>query len=198
MGSWGASLVRFGTRNSHLDFEFTPPNANTSSLGEQRAAGPSDTALVAKYELGYTSKALWGVNTQITLPTGGHAFTAGGPQYTANFNWGYALSSVFGLSGTLGLNEFRAFAPSGASQPYFAFVPTLEMTAALPGSSQVFAEYAYFSQAGIGLGSKNELDFGFEHQLGSHALFDVEFGYTPTILGSQRQHYIGAGFSLMN
>ena len=195
---WGASLVRFGTGNSHLDFEFTPPNASGSSLGGSRVTGASDTAVVAKYELGYTSKALWGVNTQITLPTGGHAFTAGGAQYTANFNWGYALSSVFGASGTLGFNEFRALNASGASQSYFAFVPTLEMTAGLPGPSQLFAEYAYFSQAGIGLGSKNEFDFGFQHQLGPHALFDVEFGYTPTVLGGQQQHYIGAGLSLMN
>jgi hypothetical protein len=195
---WGASLVRFGTGNSHLDFEFAPPNAGNSSLGAARATGVSDIAIVAKYELGYTSKALWGVNAQITLPTGGHAFTAGGPQYTANFNWGYALNSEFGASGTLGFNELRAYGPSGASQSYFAFVPTLEITAALPEASQLFAEYAYFSQAGIGLGSKNEFDFGYEHQLGSHALFDVEFGYTPTILGGQQQHYIGAGLSLMN
>lgn len=196
--TWGSSLVRFGTNNSHLDFEFTPPNATSSTLGGTRTNGVSDTAVVAKYELGYTSRALWGVNAQITLPTGARAFTAGGTQYTANFNWGYALNSEFGVSGTLGFNELRAYGPSGVSQSYFAFVPTLEMTAAVPGSSQLFAEAAYFSQAGIGLGSKSEFDFGYQRQIGSHALVDVEFGYTPTTLGGQRQHYIGAGLSLMN
>jgi hypothetical protein len=198
MATWGASLVRFGTTNSHVDFEFTPPNASTSSLGGSRVTGVSDTAVVAKYELGYTSRSLWGVNGQITLPTGSRAFTAGGTQYTANFNWGSVLSSVFGVNGTVGLNEFRAYNAAGASQSYFAFVPTLEITAALPASSQLFAEYAFFSQAGIGLGGKSEFDFGYQHQVGSHALFDVEFGYTPTVLGGQQQHYIGAGLSLMN
>jgi hypothetical protein len=175
-----------------------PPNASTTSLGGSRVTGVTDTAFIAKYELGYTARALWGVNAQVTLPTGGSAFTAGGTQYTANFNWAYSLNSVFGVNGTVGFNEFRAYGPTGASQSYFALVPTLEMTAVIPGSSQVFAEYAYFSQCGIGLGSKHEFDFGYERQLGSHALFDVEFGYTPRVPGGQQQHYVGAGLSFMN
>ena len=195
---WGASLVRFGTSDSHLDLEIAPPNVSYSSAGGSRVTGSSDMALIAKYEGGYNANALWGVNAQVTLPSGTPAFTAGGPQYTGNFNWGYTISPEFGASGTLGFNAFSGFTASGTQQGYFAFVPTLELTAAIPGSGQLFGEYAYFSQAGVGLGSKNEFDFGFQHQLGTHVLFDVEYGFTPTVLSGQQQHYLGAGLSFMN
>lgn len=195
---WGPSLLRFGTWDSRVDFEIAPPNPSTTSAGVPRTSGWSDTGLVVKYEGGYNANALWGLNGQITLPTGSKAFTAGGPQYTGNFNWGYTLSSVFAASGTIGFNALRGYTASGVSQGYFAFIPTLELTAALPGSSQLFGEYAYFSQAGIGLGSKNEFDFGAQRQLGSHVLLDIEYGFTPTVLNGQQQHYFGTGISFMN
>lgn len=196
--AWGASLLRFGTPDSHVDVEIAPPNASSSSAGGSRMSGWSDTGVVVKYEGGYNAKALWGLNAEVTLPTGSRAFTAGGMQYTENFNWGYALSPVFAADGTLGFNEFRGFNASGASQGYFAFVPTFELTASLPGSGQLFGEYAYFSQAGIGLPAKNEFDFGLQYQIGSQVVLDTEYGITPTVLGGERQHYLGAGFSFMN
>lgn len=196
--AWGASLLRFGTDDSHLDIEIAPPNRSYSSLGGTSANGWSDAGFIAKYEGGFNANALWGVNAQVTVPSGNRAFSAGGPQYTGNFNWGYTLSPEFGASGTLGFNALSGYNAAGTPQGYFAFIPTLELTAAIPGSGQLFAEYAYFSQAGVGLGSKNEFDFGLEHQLGAHALFDVEYGFTPTVLGGQRQHYLGAGLSFMN
>lgn len=190
--------MRFGTDDSHVDIEIAPPNRSYSSLGGTSANGWSDAGFIAKYEGGYNANALWGVNAQVTVPSGNRAFSAGGPQYTGNFNWGYTLSPEFAASGTLGFNALNGYNAAGTTQGYFAFIPTLELTAAIPGSGQLFGEYAYFSQAGLGLGSKNEFDFGLEHQLGSHVLFDVEYGFTPTVLGGQQQHYFGAGLSFMN
>jgi hypothetical protein len=191
---YGISLLRFGTDDPHLDLEVTPPNAmRTSSV-----TGVSDTSIGAKYELGYDANAVWGVNAQLTLPTGSKAFTAGGPQYIANFNWGYTINSVMGLSGTVGMNEFSGVNAAGISESYFSFVPTLEGTATLPGSSELFAEYAYFSAAAPGAGAKTEADFGYIRDFGSHLQFDVEYGYTPTVVFGQQQHYVGAGLSFMN
>ena len=193
-GSYGASLVRIGTGDSQVDLEITPPNFQRATS----ASGTSDSSIGAKVELGYSSRWLYGVNGLVAFPTGSKAFTAGAAQYTGNFNWAYTINSVFGVNGTLGLNQLRGTSSNGALQSYFAFVPSLEATASLPGPAQIFAEYAYFSQAGSGLGSKGTIDFGYLHDFGTHLQLDAEYGITPTTLFGQRQHYIGAGLSFMN
>ena len=196
--AYGATLLRVGTGDPHLDFELTPPALEDSSLGAALVTGSSDLGIGAKYELGYTAKALWGINAEITVPSGTPAFSARLPQYIGNVNWGYALNSTFGVNGTLGLNWLGALGPSGAPQQYFAFIPTLEATAALPGPSQLFVEYAYFSSTGIGTGAKSLIDGGYVRDLGTHVQIDVEYGISPTLVPSQRQHYFGAGISFMN
>lgn len=193
------SLIRIGTSDPHLDVEVGPIAENHSSLGGAFAAGLSDLAIGAKYELGYSANADWGVNAIVTIPTGATAFSAGNAQYTGNFNWAYTLNSEFGVSGTLGFNAFSAFVSPNVAQSYFAFTPTIEFSAALPGGpSQISAEYAYFSKAGPALGSKSFLDFVYQRDFGQHVQFDVEYGFSPTVLLGQKQHYVGAGLSFMN
>jgi hypothetical protein len=196
--SYPQSLIRIGTSDPHLDVEVGPIVENHSSLGGVLVNGPSDLSLGAKYELGYTAKADWGVNTVVTIPTGAAAFGAGNAQYTGNFNWGYTLNSEFALSGTLGFNAFSGLNAAGVPQSYFAFTPTLELAAALPGGpSQIAAEYAYFSQAGPNLGSKSFVDFVYQRDFGPHVQLDVEYGFSPSLPGGQKQHYVGAGLSFM-
>ncbi len=193
------SLLRIGTVDPHLDVEVGPISDNHSSVGGAFAGGMSDLAIGAKYELGYTSNADWGVNAVVTIPTGATAFSAGNAQYTGNFNWAYTVNSEFALSGTLGFNAFSAYVSAGVPQSYFAFTPTLELSAALPGGpSQISAEYAYFSKAGPTLGSKSFVDFVYQRDFGQHVQFDVEYGFSPTLLLGQKQHYVGAGLSFMN
>jgi hypothetical protein len=195
------ALLRFGTWNSHLGFYFTPPSAESITAGGPRAAGTSDINTGVKYELGYNAKAVWGVNGQVSFPTGSKAFTAGGAQYTGNFNWSYTLNNEFSTAGTLGFNSLAGFNPAGNVQHYFAFIPTLMLEAALPSPSsspsQLFAEYAYFSQTGVGLPGRSLIDFGYQKDLGSHVQFDIEYGVQPTVILGQQQHYIGAGLSFM-
>ena len=193
------SLIRFGTSDSHLDLEVGPISTNRSSVGGTLAGGLSDLTIGAKYELGYTSNADWGVNAAFTVPTGATAFSAGNAQFTGNFNWAYTINSEFAMSGTLGFNAFSAFVSAGVPQSYFAFAPTIEFSAALPGGpSQISAEYAYFSKAGPTLGSKYFVDFVYQRDFGQHVQFDVEYGFSPTVLNGQQQHYVGAGLSFMN
>jgi hypothetical protein len=197
--SYPQSLLRFGTFDPHLDFEVGPITENHSSAGGLAVDGMSDLGFGAKYELGYTSRALWGVNANVTVPTGAVAFGAGNAQFTGNFNWGYALNSEFSLSGTLGFNAFSAYNAGGVPQSYFAFTPTVALTAALPGGpSQISAEYAYFSSAGPNLGSKSFVDLFYQRDLGQHVQIDFEYGFQPSFIPGQRQHYVGAGISFMN
>jgi hypothetical protein len=191
------SLIRLGTADPHFDLEFGPPSLQTSTAGEPRVTGSSDVNLGAKYELGYSTRWLYGVNGEATFPTGSQAFTAGGTQFTGNFNWGYTVNSIIGLDGSFSFNSLSGFDAAHNAQSYFAFVPSLEVTASLPGPAEFFGEYAYFSQAGVGLGSKSLLDFGYVRDLGEHLQLDVEYGFSPTLLDGQKEHYIGAGASLM-
>ena len=192
------TFLRVGTGDPHLEFSLTPPTSVSTSVGGALTGGTADTNAGVKYELGYTDKAVWGVNGQISFPTGSRAFTAGSSQYTGNFNWGYTLSPEFSLAGTLGFNALAGYDANGAVQHYFAFVPSVELEATLPANSQLFAEYAYFSQAGVGLGSRSFLDFGYQKDLSAHIQIDLEYGVQPTLLLGQRVHSIGGGIAFMN
>lgn len=193
------SLVRIGTVDPHLDFEIGPIGENHSSAAGLPVDGLSDLGVGAKYELGYSSRALWGVYANVTIPTGAAAFSAGNAQFTGDFDWGYTIDSEFSVSGTLGFNALSGYNSGGLPQSYFAFIPTLELAAALPGGpSQIGAEYAFFSAAGPNLGSKSFIDFVYQRDFGTHVQFDVEYGIQPTVINGQQQHYWGAGLSFMN
>jgi hypothetical protein len=71
-------------------------------------------------------------------------------------------------------------------------------TAGPGGPSQISAEYAYFSSAGPNLGGKSLIDFVYQRDFGSHVQFDVEYGFSPTVINGQTSHYVGAGLSFMN
>ncbi len=191
------TLIRLGTADPHFDVEFGPPSLQTSTAGTPRVTGSSDVNMGAKYEIGYSTRWLYGANALITFPTGSPAFTAGSTQYTGSFDWGYTVNSVIGLDGAMSFNGLSAINAAHNAQSYFAFVPSLEVTASLPGPAEFFGEYAYFSHAGIGLGGKSLIDFGYVRDFGSHAQLDVEYGFSPTPLAGQKQHYIGAGASFM-
>lgn len=192
-------LVRFGTANPHFDLELGVPSAGRSSVGGASASGASDAGIGAKYVLGYTADSSWGISGVVTLPSGTNGFSAGTAQYSGSFNWARTLDSEFGLSGSLGFNEFAGPNAFGSTQSYFAFSPTIALSAALPGGpSQVTAEYAYFSSAGPNLGGKSWIDVIYQRDIGAHAQFDIEYGLSPTSINGQTQHYVGAGLSLMN
>ncbi|MGA7355706.1 MAG: hypothetical protein WA431_09235 [Candidatus Cybelea sp.] len=193
------SVLRVGTFDPHLDFEFGFPSAETSSVGQPKISGSTDISLATKYELGYSSSADWGIYGAVTMPTGSKAFTAGNAQFTGDLDGAYTINSEFSLAGTLGFNALSAANAAGLPQSYFAFIPSLELSAALPGGpSQISAEYAYFSASGPALPSKSLIDFVYQRDFGGHVQFDVEYGFSPTLINGQKQHYLGAGLSFMN
>ncbi len=193
------TLIRVGTFDPHLDFEVGVPTYSIANSGGTLSSGWGDTSVGAKYELGYTAKADWGINGVVTIPTGIHGFTAGNAQFTGNFNWAYAIDSTFSAFGTLGFNAFSAENAAKVPQSYFAFTPAIDVAATLPGKapSELTAEYAYFSSAGPNLGGKSWINFIYERDFGNFQ-FDTEYGFSPTLVGGQKQHYLGFGLSFMN
>lgn len=196
--SYPRTLLRFGTSNPHVDIEIGPLIDNHSTTGGAVTNGWSDVGFGVKYENGYSARWLWGENAVLTIPTGAKAFSGGNAQFNGNFNWAYTINSVLSVSGTMGLNANSALNAGGVPQSYFAFTPSIEAIAALPGPSQVAAEYAYFSSAGPNLGGQNYYDFIYSRDLGAHVQVDAQYGFSPTLLLGQKQHFVAFGLSFMN
>jgi hypothetical protein len=192
------AFVRVGINVRNVELDITPPSVERMSVPGGTVTGPADAAYGAKWEIGYTSKMLYSVNAVATVPTGARAFTAGGSSYTGNLNASYTLSPEFGLSATLGFQSLAASAPNFAVERTGVFIPSLVLTAAVPGSAQLFGEVANFSHAGVGLPARTLYDFGFQKQFGSHWQVDLETGFAPNPAAGQRLHYLGFGISYGN
>lgn len=191
------SLIRVGV-GPHMEINLSPPSFERSSVDGALFSGSSDMNFGAKWELGYDEKASWGAGFSISAPTGDPAFTAGATQYSGLLNWNYAISPVFGAAGTVSLNSLSAANAAGQFQYYSTVIPSVTFTATLPGPSQLFAEYVYYSHAGPNLGGKSLVDFGYVRDFGPHVQFDIEYFLQPTTINAQKQHAFGAGVSFMN
>lgn len=196
--SYAQTFIHWGTWDPHLEFTLTPPSWNRSTVGGALVDGTSDVNVGAKYELGYTEKVVWGVGGQVSYPTGDRAFTGGGQGYTGDFNWSYTLNSIYSIGATASFNSLTGFDSHNNVGRFSTFIPSVVLSAGLPVNSQAYVEYAYFSHAGLGLGGKSLIDFGLIRDFTPNAQFDVEYGYSPTVILGQKQHYVGVGLSFMN
>jgi opacity protein-like surface antigen len=196
--SYTQTFIHFGTWNPRLEFGVTPPSWNRSTAGGVVIDGTSDANFGAKYELGYNEKAVWAVNGQVSVPSGDPGFTSGAMQYTGNFDWTYTLNSEYGLAGTLSFNSLTGFDANNNVRRFSAFIPAVVLTAGSPANAQAFVEYAYFSHAGLGLPGKTLFDLGLVRDFTPNVFVDVEYGYSPTSINGQKQHYVGFGLSFMN
>ncbi len=196
--SFPQAFLRIGSADDRLEYEITPPSIVVTSAGGTIARGASDAGAGLKYVLGYSAKASCSANAAFTVPSGSPRFTAGAPQYAANFNWSYSVNSVLGIGGTLGFNSLFGPSSNGRSSRFFAFEPSFVASIALPKNSQFFAEYAYFSNSGTGVGDRTLIDYGLAHDFGSSLQVDIEVGVQPSTTSGQQQRYVGAGLSFMS
>jgi opacity protein-like surface antigen len=195
--SYPQAFLRIGTGDPHLEWNVSPYTFDRTNASGVVSSGYGDVFAGIKAELGYTAKAVWGVNASLSLPTGSAGYTAGGPGYTANFNWTYTLNDTFSLAGTAGFNDLAGYDALGTPGRYFTFDPTLALFVSLPNQTELFAEGAYFTSAGPGLGAKSTFDVGYERDLSNNVQFDVEYGFTPTPVNGQRSSYVGTGLSFL-
>ena len=190
------ALIRVGIPVHNLELEVIPPSYQRSSVGGSLASGTTDTSYGVKWEIGYTSKAAYGVNVFASEPSGARAFTAGSSTYTENLNGSYTLSPEFSLASTIGFLTNGTLAPNGTSLRSGSFVPTLTLSAALPANSQLFAEAVYYSHAGVGLPATTLYDGGYQKDVSAEVQLDVEAGFAPTPVDGRRQRYVGLGLSV--
>ncbi len=180
------ALIRFGTTVPNLEVSVAPPSVERS----RGTTGSSDTAFGAKYELGYSSKWLYGVNAVVTLPTGLGGYSAGGTGYTANLDLSYALTPGLSLATTVGYNSL-----SDGNQRYTSIIPSLVLSSMLTANTAFFGEVATFSHAlGPGGATRTQYLVGLQQSLANALQFDIEAGRSPTTAAG-RYRYIGAGLS---
>jgi hypothetical protein len=190
------ALIRVGSFARNVELDVAPPTVLRSSSRGNVTSGDGDTSFGAKWEIGYTRKAVYGVDFVVTEPTGDRSFTAGSETYSGSINGSYALSPEFGLASTISFETIGALDARGAAFRSGEFVPSLTLTAALPVNSQVFAEAAYFSQSAPGLAARTLYDLGYQKGLSSRVQIDVEAGFAPAPVNGLRQHYVGFGISV--
>lgn len=195
--SYPQSLLKLGTNSSHLDLELGLPNVTRTTVGGAYVGGVSDVNFGAKFELGYSAKAVWGVAGVISVPSGDAAFTAGESTYSLGGNGSYAVTSLFALAGTVNFNALAGPDASGTIRRYSSIAPSIVFSLTPSPFTTAFAEYAYTSHAGYSLPGRTTLDAGISADLSPHFQFDVEAGWLPTLIQGQRQHYVGAGLSIM-
>lgn len=184
------ALVRVGTRLRGLEFDLTLPNAQRTTVGGSVASGDTDVAAGIKFALGAGPKFSYGLQAQLSAPTGSPAFTASGTQTTYGVNFAYALSPGFSLASTL---SYQSLTTGTAGYP--SFVPSLVATGALSPSDALFAEIAQFTHAnGPASGTRTQYLIGADHDFGQRVQADVETALSPTA-DTGKYRYVGVGLS---
>lgn len=136
------ALIRVGTTIPGLELDIAPASVARTNAGGRTLTGSTDFGAGLKYVIGYTPKFSYGANVFLTAPTGSGSFSAGGTTALYNFNYGYTISQVFSLAGTLGF-----LSQTDGVQRWSTVVPSLTLTASLPNETDFFTEFAMFTNA---------------------------------------------------
>ncbi len=174
-----------------LEIDLVPPSYERQS-GSPPATGTSDAFAGFKYQIGATSKMIYGVNVLSTLDTGSVDFSANGDGVLANVNAALSLSPAIGLFATFGYN-----AQSGGTRPnperYRGFDPALGATVAVPLGLTVFAEGFGASSTAPGGSGLYGFDTGLQKDIGPRVQLDVNLFEYPRLQTGAHQSSIGFG-----
>jgi len=179
-----------------IEFDFTPPSAESTNNGVAKISGSSDLGFGVKGILGYTPRVQYGIGASMTVPTGSPAYTNGANTYTFIVNGTYALAGNLSAFGTAGFNSLVGTNANGNLARFFSFVPALGVSYSLPKNWYVFGEAASFGHVAPNLGSRSLLDYGIQKVTG-HVQFDAEAGNALNAVNGSRFHYVGAGVSVL-
>lgn len=197
-GAGGSSLITFPQGNlrvglgRNVEFDLNPQSAAYLS-GAPRQVGITDGSIGLKYEIGYSSRLLYGVNALYTLPVGSaNVFSANGDGVLANLNGAFTLSPNVGLFATFGYNAQNA-GTIGAPARYHDYQPSLGASVSLPANFYVFLEGFGVSSTGPGLGGRYGYDTGFQKDIGSRVQLDFNYFNYLGVQNGQHQHSVGFG-----
>jgi hypothetical protein len=180
------TTIRVGTSVPNLEVSVALPNF----LRSAGSTASADTAFGAKYEVGYSSRWLYGVNALVSVPTGLNGGSNNGTDYSADADVTFVLTPGVSLSGTVGYNSL-----SNADQHYTSLVPSFLISGSLSPAAAIFGEIAQFSHAaGPGSPTRTQYLVGVQQSFANRVQIDVEAGRSPTA-STGAYHYLGAGLS---
>jgi hypothetical protein len=174
-----------------LEFDLDPESYERTST-TPKIAGGSDTSLGAKYEFGYTSRFVYGVNALLTTNSGDPAFSGNGDGVLANINAAYSASPAVGVFGTAGYNAQSAGSPS-APMRFHGVDPSLGVSISLVSNLTYYGEGFGQSSTGPGLGGRYGFDTGFEEDIGSRLQLDASYYDFTGVQGGLHLHSVGFG-----
>jgi hypothetical protein len=182
--------VRVGV-GRNLEFDLDPESyERTSTI--PKVSGGSDTSLGLKYEFGYTSRFVYGVNALYTANSGTPAFSGNGDGLLANVNAAFTVSPAVGLFATVGYNSQSAGTVTTPAR-FHGIDPSLGASVSLPLSFIAYVEGFGQSSTGPGLGGRYAFDGGFQRDVGSRLQLDINYYDFTGIQGGTHLHSIGFG-----
>jgi hypothetical protein len=189
------AFIRTGI-GPRIEFNFTPPSAESTNNGIATTSGTSDIGFGLKAVLGYSSRGLYGIGGSMTVPTGSAAFTNGANTYELTLNGSYSLTSSLSLFGTAGFASLVGTDANGNLARFGSFIPSVGVTYSLPSSWYVFVEGADFGKVAPNAGNRLLVDYGVQKASG-RVQFDAEAGNALNVVNGSRYHYVGAGVSAL-
>ena len=174
-----------------LEFDLDPSSIERIS-GAPTVTDTTDTSLGVKYEIGYTSKLLYGVNVLYTVNSGGPIAGSNGEGVLANFNGVWTLSPSVGVFATVGYNAQSA-GTRDAPQRYRGIDPSLGASVSLPASFSFALEGFGQSSTAPGEGGRYGLDAAVERDLGSRVQLDINYFDDLGVQNGAHLHSIGFG-----
>lgn len=156
------------------------------------AGGRFDSGLGAKYEFWHDGSRALATDFLYTAPTGGKAFTAGGPTETLNLDYSMPLSSRFGLASTLGAQSDYAASLDGGSARFFSMLPSVVLSDQWNPRAQAFIEAFGQTRTRPDGGAQLGWDAALQYLLVPQLEIDAEIGHTANDV--TRSHYVGFGF----
>ena len=195
--SWPLTFLRTGiARRWELGIA-TPlreVRAITGAPNFDNAAGWTDMAVVAKYQVLDTASTQISVAAGLTAPTGTGEFTNGLPTYGAGVNAGIAITPR--LSFATSLNAGTAIGPDarGANHPYFVFAPSFTLAYAVDSVDTLLLQSAITSRQAPIAPAGNRALIGVLRALGERLSIDAEYEHNVAPLPGLRQNALGFGF----
>ncbi len=174
-----------------LEFDLDPSSIERIS-GAPTVTDTTDTSLGVKYEIGYTSKLLYGVNVLYTANSGGPVAGSNGEGVLANFNGAWTLSPAIGVFATVGYNAQSA-GTREAPQRYRGIDPSLGASVSLPASFAFALEGFGQSSTAPGEGGRYGLDAAVERDIGSRVQLDINYFDYLGVQDGAHLHSIGFG-----
>ncbi len=186
-----SAALRVGlSRNLEAD-ALIPTFSRTSA--QPVAAGFGDAAAGLKYQFGYSRNSINAVNAFFTGATGAKAFTGGSGGATVSYDVSYALSSKFGLAGTLGYNSFALQGVDSIARRYWSLNPSIVLANSFQKAIQGYVEFYGATASGPRQTGRYCFDGGFQGDLSQHLQLDGSIGTLCTNIVGNSAHYVSFG-----